>query len=113
MGRQQKRDFVKHTAKKGINKDVAEFYWNARTYGSAPVELNEGDHVKINIEAIKKHPDYNRLSETYREFVETHAANVFTVVYDERHKRNPTIVTLAEDPFGWLFWTGNLIKVDD
>ncbi|RKJ76635.1 hypothetical protein D7X33_14065 [Butyricicoccus sp. 1XD8-22] len=63
------------------------------------------------METIQRHPDYPNLSEKYREFVETHEDDVFTVVFDERHGENSPLVCLKEDPCGWLFWTGNLIKV--
>lgn len=55
-----------------------------------------------------------RLSERYRDFVETHAGDVFTVQYDRSasiQKLN-SVVILKEDPDGWLFWTGDLQKID-
>ena len=74
-----------------------------------------GDLVRLNIEQIMKHPDYLRLSKRYRDFVETHARDIFTVQYDRSasvQKLN-SVVALKEDPDGWLFWTGDLQKVND
>lgn len=110
MNRSQRRNFVKSAQKKGVDKSIAELYLRVKQHGSVPQELQEGDRVRLNVENIKKHPDYGRLSQAYRDFVELHEDDVFTVVYDERRKEKPTEVCLEEDPTGWLFWTGDLIK---
>lgn len=110
MNRKQRRNFVKSAQNKGIDKSIAELYLRVKQHGSVPQELKEGDRVRLNIEGIKKHPDYERLSQAYRDFVESHENDVFTVAYDKRRREKPTEVCLREDPTGWLFWTGDLIK---
>lgn len=71
MNRSQTRKFRSLAKKKGISHSLAEMYISMRNRGSAPQDLHEGDLVRLNVEQIMKHPDYLRLSERYRDFVET------------------------------------------
>lgn len=112
MGREQRRRFVQAARKRGLSAYMADLYWKMK-YGEAGVELHEGDRVRLNIKAIQRHPDYERLTESYRNFVESHIDDIFTVVYDPKYQDKPAVVCLKEDPANHLFWTGNLIKVDD
>ena len=108
MNRSQTRKFRSLAKRKGVSHSLAEMYISMRNRGSAPQDLREGDLVRLNIEQIMKHPDYLRLSKRYRDFVETHAGDIFTVQYDRSasvQKLN-SVVALKEDPDGWLFWTG-------
>jgi hypothetical protein len=77
------------------------------------IYIPEGTKVKLNIKRIKEHPDYLKLTEDYRNFVEMHEDTIFTVEYDNFRKNPSTLVCLKEDPtpLKWLFWTGNLIEV--
>lgn len=114
MNRSQTRKFRSLAKKKGVSHSLAEMYISMRNRGSAPQDLR-GDLVRLNIEQIMKHPDYLRLSKRYRDFVETHARDIFTVQYDRSasvQKLN-SVVALKEDPDGWLFWTGDLQKVNE
>lgn len=112
MNRAQQRKFVRAARKKGVDKSVAELYLRVKNHGSVPQRFEEGDKVRLNVERIRKHPDYGRLSSIYREFVESHVDDIFTVAYDARRKENPTEVCLKEDRAGWLFWTGDLVRAD-
>lgn len=111
MGREQRRRFVQAARKKGLSPYMADLYWKMKN-SKADNALHEGDRVKLDIKAIQRHPDYNRLTESYRNFVESHVDDVFTVVYDRRYQDNPMVVCLKEDPDNRLFWIGNLVKVD-
>lgn len=111
MGREQRRKFVKAARKKGLSPYIADLYWKMKN-GDTTIELHEGDRVKLNVKAIQRHPDYEKLAESYRKFVESHIDDVFTVVYDRKYQDKPVVVCLKEDPAGHLFWTGNLIKVN-
>lgn len=113
MGREQNRKIAKVAKSKGVPKSVVELFINMRLHGSPPRTLNEGDKVILNVSSIKKHPDYPKLSEKYHNFVDSHINDVFTVKKDENRKDTNTLVCLAEDEDGWLFWTGNLIPVKD
>lgn len=113
MGRAQKRKFVKAVKKKGLNKDVVEVLWQANGGNTFMPMLYEGDRVRINLNKIKSRPGYGRLSDKYREFVESHENTVFTVARDKKRTDRSTLVCLKEDPAGWLFWSGDLEKLVD
>lgn len=110
MGREERRRFIQSVRKKGVSAYAADLYWKMKNSG-ATIELHEGDRVRLNVKAIQRHPDYDKLTESYRRFVEDHEDDVFTVVYDRKYQDKPTVVCLKEDPANHLFWTGNLIKV--
>jgi hypothetical protein len=76
--------------------------------------LLEGDKVMLDVEKIKKHPDWDNYNPDYREFVESNEGAVFTVKYDENKQDKPNLVMLAEDAsrYQWLFWDGNLLVED-
>jgi len=76
-------------------------------------QLQPGDKVQLHLEAIKTHPDYDRKSSKYKDFCENNADRIFTVEYNEGLK--PSVVCLAEDESNpkWLFWIGDLKKVDE
>lgn len=112
MSREQKRKAIKMAKKKGIPKSIVELYFNIKLHGSPPQQFNEGDKVKLDIEAIKKHSDYSKLTERYRNFVNDHVDDIFTIVCDKGRQNTNTLVCLAEDPDKWLFWTGNLKLVE-
>jgi hypothetical protein len=72
--------------------------------------IPEGTKVKLNIERIKSHPDYNRLTEPYKTFVESNKDTVFTVKYDPQSTEH-FVLCLKECI--WKFWEGDLIVVED
>ena len=76
--------------------------------------IPEGTKVKLNIKQIKSHPDYERLTDKYKSWVEEHRNYIFTVEYDPKHTVNPTLLCLAEDESSpkWLFWEGDLTVVN-
>lgn len=80
--------------------------------------LEEGTKVKLNWELIKRHPDWKIQRKDYKEWVETHKDEVFTVEWDENRKRNDTsdkkfLVCLKEDETNpkWLFYSSTLIPL--
>lgn len=89
--------------------------------------LEEGTKVKLNWELIKRHPDWKIQRKDYKEWVEAHKDEVFTVEWDENRKRNNTsdkkfLVCLKEDETDpkWLFYSSTLtplpvatVKLDD
>lgn len=108
MNREQKRalKYKKGTnTKKSINKK--------KTQEMDDIYIPEGTKVKLNLKRIKAHPDYVKLTEDYRNFVEANENTIFTVEYDKFRENPSTLVCLKEDPtpLKWLFWTGNLIKI--
>lgn len=80
--------------------------------------LEEGTKVKLNWELIKRHPDWKIQRKDYKEWVEAHKDEVFTVEWDENRKRNNTsdkkfLVCLKEDETNpkWLFYSSTLIPL--
>ena len=76
--------------------------------------IEQGSKVKLNIKQIKSHPDHKKKTKAYRDWIDSHAEDIFTVEYDKNN--NPLVlVCLKEDTTSpkWLFWTGDLIEVKD
>ena len=103
--------YLKGTAKKGTNSLAAGLAQKMSELSF--VEIVEGDRVRLNVERIKSHPDYERLTGKYHRFIDSHSDDIFTVCYDESKGKNPALVCLKEDADNWLFWTGDLIKVEN
>ena len=103
MNRKQKRDFIKQARKKGVSETDARAYLTTQD-GS---EIKEGDKVKLNIYKIKSSPDYQIMNPKYKSFIEENKDTVFTAHYERE-----TLISFVEEP-KWLFWRGNLIKVNN
>lgn len=111
MNREQKRAFVKKAKKRGVSDDAAKAYAEIISNGAGQTtpkqDIAEDEKVKLNIETIKTRQNYERMSNKYKEFVDSNADTVFTA-----HVERPTLISLKEEP-KWLFWCGDLIKVKE
>lgn len=111
MNREQKRAFVKKAKKNGVGVNAAKAYAEIISGGagkpSPKQDIVENEKVKLNIENLKARQNYDRMSDKYKEFVETNTDTIFTA-----HVEKPTLVSLKEEP-KWLFWCGDLIKVEE
>lgn len=111
INRAGKRAFTKTARKAGISKGDAEKYVFIVNEGSGtpspPQEIAEGDKVRLNIELVKTRKNYSRMAEGYKKFVEQNDGTVFTA-----HVERENMISMAEEP-RWLFWSGDLIKVDN
>ena len=74
--------------------------------------LYEGDRVRLNVKGIKSHPDYDKLNPRYKEFVESNQDTIFIVGCNSNTNRIKDTVNLVGDTDNWLFWIGDLIKVE-
>lgn len=72
--------------------------------------IKEGEKVKLNVEKIKIHKDYKRLTEGYKDFISNNADTIFTVKFEEKYGEYPSLVTFQEDST-WLFHVGDLIRL--
>ena len=113
MNRRQKRNFLKIAKSKGVDTQIAELYLRLKDKGVEFNDISDGDKVKLNIQVIQSHSDYNKLSEKYKRFVVENENTIFTVQLDSRGGNLNNVVSLKEDSTGWLFWTGDLIKVNE
>lgn len=110
MNREQKRNLIRNLKNKNFSKEAANRLVQMQ---ETKKFLKEGQKVKLNLKSIKSHPDYNKLTEKYRNWIDENLDKEFTVEYDEKYKDNPTLVCLKEDTTypKWLFWEGDLIEI--
>lgn len=114
MGREERRKVTKSL--KASNKQILRDIQKRKVeFANTNYTILEGTTVKLNVKQIKSRPDYIRMRDTYKEFVESNIDNIFTVEYDEKKKDEPILVCLKEDPteVKWLFWIGDLIIVKE
>lgn len=113
MNREQKRALDKKKNAKASKGPRGKIEVKKQTIKTDDIYIAEGTKVKLNINRIKNHPEYLKLTDDYRTFVEANENTIFTVEYDKFRKNPSTLVCLKEDPtpVKWLFWTGNLTKV--
>jgi hypothetical protein len=114
MNREQKRNYTTQLKKKGLsNEEIRKMIAYKELLQISPY-LDEFSKVKLNLDVIRNHPDYDKLSEKYKAWTEAHKDEIFTLVYDEKHREKPSIVCLKEDTTDpkWLFFTGDLIVVN-
>lgn len=110
MNRAQRRNFVKNQRKKGISKNDATRFAKIISNGvgtySEPNEIAEDDKVMINIDSVKVRKNFDLMSEKYKDFVNSAEGKVFTA-----HVERTNSISLKEEP-KWLFWSGDLLKVE-
>lgn len=118
MNRAERRSLKRRIRKRGISEEKAdEFvaaYNNAdmiRKEGvgivSPPKEILEGDIVTLDVERIKSRQNYEKMSPEYKQFVEENEGKFFTA-----HLERENTISLNEDGNKWLFWSGDLNKVE-
>ncbi len=78
-----------------------------------PQTLPEGCKVKLDIEVLKGGIDYDRKTEKWKQWIENHQDDTFTVEYESRFGNEPSTVVLKEDDTDpkWLWWVGELIAI--
>ena len=115
INREQKRKYTQKLKAKGYSKTDIDLFLRYKELSKASDVLPEGINVKLDIDNIKSYPDYERLTEKYRNWVEENKDETFTVEYDENKKVNPVTVCLKEDESNpkWLFWVGDLKVIGD
>ena len=74
---------------------------------SEPQDIQDGDRVIINIDLVKGRKNYESMSTKYKNFVESAGDTVFTARQERQN-----LISLEESP-QWLFWSGDLIIVND
>lgn len=111
MNREQKRQLAKNIKKEPLLSHLVDAnFWQHTTVNRDGLSIPEGSKVQFNIKKMKQHPDWERLEERYRTFIEDNANTIFTVEYDEQYPTEPLWVCLKEDvsPIKWLFYIGDL-----
>lgn len=108
MNREQRRALAKRAQKNGMSRELAKTYAEIASgtgEHTKPQAFEEGNKIRLNIEAIRARKNYERMSPMYKEFVEAAGDTVFTA-----HVERANMISLAEEP-KWLFWSGDLVKV--
>jgi hypothetical protein len=94
--------------------DTLEFY-KMMENTSDKMLIEEGCKVKLKYEQITSRKDYVKLRLDYRTFVEDNKETEFTVLIEDKRVHNKyKMVSLKEDIKDpkWLFWVGDLIRID-
>ena len=87
MNREERRRTAKNGTFMGVLNDIKiANQFKAAIEGDWPIK--EGDKVKLNLDAIMKHPGYQQQLPAYRKFCEENTETVFTVAYDERLRQS-------------------------
>lgn len=117
MNRTDRRNLAKKIKKAnktlnlGLNKTQLKEYIQFKEEQMSSISLFEGDKVKIDYVGITSRVDYDKRRPEYRTFIEENKDKIFTVLYDEKYRNNPWLVSLEEDTTEpkWLFTTSDLI----
>lgn len=97
-------------AAKRIAEMVRGWYSTYTPDGGDKIGFDDGTKVKLNVAQITGRKDYPSMQLKYRAFVESNADTIFTI---KNEKKSRVVTGFAEHPDSWLFWYGDLIKVDD
>lgn len=119
LNREQRRKMEKRLKNGVLNIDTAIAMLERQINTANAPGLPEGTHVRLNVDQIVKRPDYSKMQDAYRQFVESNADTEFTVAYDEKHTSGKLVLLrynrgLAEGEThpAWLFYSGDLIALD-
>ena len=110
MNREQRRSLAKRAQKNGMSKELAKTFAEIASgtgEHTKPQTFEDGNKVRLNLEAITSRKNYERMSPLYKEFVESAGDTVYTV-----HVERGNLISLVEEP-KWLFWSGDLINATD
>lgn len=117
MNRKQRRALERKVKRNGFTEQNAKEYVKLINNASAiinggvgditpPKPFNEGDKILLDIPKIKARKNYNRMSDKYKEFVESSEGVVFTA-----HVEQNNLISMQENPT-WLFWSGDLNRAE-
>lgn len=77
-------------------------------------EFTDGDHVKLNVDRIRGHPDYKTLTFAYRHFIDLNEDTVFEITSEENVFGIKGLYLLKDGDtiHKWLVYGDNLIRID-
>ena len=115
MNREQKRN-LKRAIKRGkINIDKTQKAFSDILQEKASAfGINKGDKVKLDYEKLTNDPNFPRMNEEWKRWIEDHKNTELTVDFDENHTKNKLFCVFVEDEsdIKWLFYVGDLIKLE-
>lgn len=112
MNRKQRREYGQQLRRKGVTQeDIAMFF---KLLAAESRDLRDGDKVRIDIERIQAHPDYDKMNSNYKQFLEDHKEAVFTIS-SVKKGFGKCFIELEEDATDpkWLWCSDDLILVEE
>ena len=111
MNREQRRKYERQLRRKGVSNEDVELFF--KMLASSDETVNDGDKVRINVERIRKHPDYEKMNPKYKQFLADNEDKIFTATKTKKGF-NRSFVEFEEDSTDprWLWCMDDLIKVE-
>lgn len=118
MNRDQKKMLEKAYRKSGKSRgeakriaqqmyDIDRIRLNGVGETSPPQKFQEDTKFKLDVDKIMARKNYERMNESYKQFLADNVDTIFTAHVDKGH-----LISAKEEP-KWLFWSGDLIKVEE
>lgn len=74
--------------------------------------IKDGDKVILNCKKIRNRREFSKLQDKYKDFINQHEGDIYTAkIHSYSNTNYPVIIEFEEDST-WLFWSGDLIKVN-
>jgi hypothetical protein len=110
MNREQRRAAVKDLKSKGLSESVAKLWVAAGEKYRMGEPISEGTKVRLNLKSIMSDVNYERKTSRWKQFIQDHKDDEFSVEYIPELTDHPTVVCLKEDPseVKWTWWVGDL-----
>lgn len=74
--------------------------------------IRDGDSVALNVRQIMGRKDYPRMQKAYRKFVEESRGRIFKARSHRTHPDGFSPVFELEGVEDWIFWHGDLIRME-
>ena len=116
MNREQKRSLKKSIKSGKVRIDkVRNALLDVLTNGASTYGIEQGDKVRLNYEKLTSDPNYDKMNEEWKDWIEKHKNVVLSVKFDEQHAVNKLFCGFDEDDSGknWLFFVGDLTKIEN
>ena len=116
MNREQKRSLKKSIKSGKVRIDkVRNALLDVLTNGASTYGIEQGDKVRLNYEKLISDPNYDKMNEEWKDWIEKHKNVILSVKFDEKHAVNKLFCGFDEDDSGknWLFFVGDLIKIEN
>lgn len=113
MNREEKRALVRKLKAKGYSKVDIDRMVMVKEMMNSSKNLQEGQKVRLNIERLRADVNWSGMNPRYKEWVEAHAGEVFTVKYHPEYSPSRVCLEECDAVEDWLFWDGDLEVVDE
>ena len=98
------KKYLEYLKSKGLTDEEIEILLAYKSMFDDNVSLKNGDKIKLNVAMIKSHPDYERKTVKFKQFIDDNADTVFEAKFERGY-------IVLDDT--WLFdYITDVIKVD-